>query len=219
VTEQTNFADQFAHFVTCSLLALELAKIEGHCQSSPAEHKFLMAWLQQSIKQKRFPKPVTREAQLLQKLGRSRGQLAQLKKRLTQIFNDYSVAKAKINCAEGSYLRRMFDACALLGTDGWKCKVGLERDWGKEGAVDFEEKTLFCIKEHLEEGFDDDGVLLMPASLFVVGDPQLMIDRFYEKGLQLYSRQRNVYAGKRQEHFEIWPNNKLPGAAANPSAI
>ncbi|CAI2160196.1 Protein of uncharacterised function (DUF2913) [Serratia fonticola] len=71
-----------AHLAFCALVALHTAIQQGAVTSPMAEHLFLVRWLATAQKQKRFPRSVAIDIQLLLDKGRKLGIEAKLRTRL-----------------------------------------------------------------------------------------------------------------------------------------
>jgi hypothetical protein len=71
-TSRPNYHD-LAHLAFCALVALQTAVQGGAVTSPMAEHLFIVRWLATAQKQKRFPKTVAIDIQLLLDKGRKQG--------------------------------------------------------------------------------------------------------------------------------------------------
>ena len=82
--EQT--VSDLAHLAWCALMALRLAQQEGQALSPLTIHTFLVRWLADVQKQRRFPRSVATDIDSLLRLGRQKGPEAGLLRRLEYLW-------------------------------------------------------------------------------------------------------------------------------------
>ncbi|WP_373226492.1 DUF2913 family protein, partial [Enterobacter cloacae complex sp. ESBL7] len=78
--------DDLAHFAWCALVGLRLAQQDGQARSPLAIHTFLVRWLADVQKQRRFPRSVAPDIDSLLRLGRMKGPAADLQQRLQYLW-------------------------------------------------------------------------------------------------------------------------------------
>ncbi|SFD31718.1 DUF2913 family protein [Pseudoalteromonas denitrificans] len=73
----------------CGLVSLAIAQQNGDCGfNAMQENKFLSMWLHSAYKQKRFPKAIAPDLEHLMKIAKSKGQFAQLKSLLNELYQN-----------------------------------------------------------------------------------------------------------------------------------
>src|SRR5690606_6761653 len=75
-----------AHFAWCALVGLRLAQQDGQALSPLTIHTFLVRWLADAQKQRRFPRSVASDIDSLLRLGRMKGPAADLQQRLQYLW-------------------------------------------------------------------------------------------------------------------------------------
>lgn len=78
-THPDQITHDLANLAFCALVALQTAVQDSSVASPMAEHLFIVRWLATAQKQKRFPKTVAMDIQLLLDKGRKQGIGAKLK--------------------------------------------------------------------------------------------------------------------------------------------
>ena len=76
-----------AHFAWCALVGLRLAQQDGQARSPLTIHTFLVRWLADVQKQRRFPRSVAPDIDSLLRLGMMKGPAATLLQRLEYLFD------------------------------------------------------------------------------------------------------------------------------------
>ncbi|WP_254304350.1 DUF2913 family protein [Candidatus Sodalis sp. SoCistrobi] len=75
-----------SHLAFCALVALHFAREDAVASSPYAENLFLIRWLAQAQKQKRFPKSVAVDIEWLLEKGRKQGPAGKLKQHLEYLW-------------------------------------------------------------------------------------------------------------------------------------
>ncbi|QGX92481.1 DUF2913 family protein [Tatumella sp. TA1] len=169
-----------AHFAWCALIALHIVQQDGQALTPLASHAFLLRWLAGAQKQKRFPRTVAQDIESLLRLGRQKGPLAQLQKRLDYLWNA---------CAEPllhqSDLLRLTHAVEHIRTHGWINAVVEDAGWdcGQLQAEYRASSALLIKKSDLARSFSEDGTLLAPVHFLVIGDTAAIVEIFLAQKL------------------------------------
>lgn len=109
----------FAHLVFCALTALHLAQQDNTISSSHAENVFLLRWLNQARKQKRFSKAVAKDIELLTLQGQKQGVSGSLRRALKDLWKE----------ANPHTLMRLTMAIKSLVSAGWENAVVTREEW------------------------------------------------------------------------------------------
>ncbi|WP_447881422.1 DUF2913 family protein [Serratia fonticola] len=159
-----------AHLAFCALVALQTAVQDGIVTSPMAEHLFIVRWLATAQKQKRFPKTVAIDIQLLLDKGRKQGIGAKLKSHL-----DYVWRSCSGEIRQQSDLFRLTYSLESLKVLGWRNELVTPDEWDSE-ALDDAAPALYVIKAVLQSAFTGEGQLVTPLTFKVVGDTQIVVD-------------------------------------------
>ncbi len=159
-----------AHLAFCALVALQTAIQDGAVTSPMAEHLFIVRWLATAQKQKRFPKTVAIDIQLLLDKGRKQGIGAKLKSHL-----DYVWRSCSGEIRQQSDLFRLTYSLESLKVLGWRNELVTPDEWDSE-ALDDAAPALYVIKAVLQSAFTSEGQLVTPLTFKVVGDTQIVVD-------------------------------------------
>ncbi|WP_127960521.1 DUF2913 family protein [Serratia microhaemolytica] len=161
-----------AHLAFCALVALQTAIQDGAVASPMAEHLFIVRWLATAQKQKRFPKTVAIDIQLLLDKGRKQGIGAKLKSHLAYVWRSRSG-----DIQQQSDLFRLTYTLESLKTLGWRNELVTSAEWDS-GALD--ETTVgpavYVVKTALQSAFTSEGRLITPLVFKVAGDTQTIVD-------------------------------------------
>lgn len=161
---------ELGHLAFCALVALHTAVQQGTVTSSMAEHLFLMRWLATAQKQKRFPRSVVIDIQLLLDKGRKQGLGANLKTRVEYLWQTCSG-----DLRQQSDLFRLTYAIETLKAQGWGNELVTQAEWD-DGVVEGTEPALYVVKSALSEEFTQEGRLITSLEFRIAGDAQLFVD-------------------------------------------
>lgn len=157
------------HFAWCALVGLRLAQQDGQARSSLTIHTFLVRWLADVQKQRRFPRSVAPDIDSLLRLGRMKGPAADLQQRLQYLWQ---------SCTEPvtlqSDLFRLTYAIEHLKSQGWANAVVSDGEWDNEALLVEEYSdadALLVRKSALTGGFTDEGRLVAPVEFLVTCQP------------------------------------------------
>lgn len=159
-----------AHLAFCALVALQTAVQDGAVTSPMAEHFFIVRWLATAQKQKRFPKTVAIDIQLLLDKGRKQGIGAKLKSHLEYVWRSCSG-----EIRQQSDLFRLTYTLESLKVLGWRNELVTPAEWDSE-ALDDVAPAMYVIKAVLQSAFTSEGQLVTPLTFKVVGDTQIVVD-------------------------------------------
>jgi Protein of unknown function (DUF2913) len=159
-----------AHLAFCALVALQTAVQDGAVTSPMAEHFFIVRWLATAQKQKRFPKTVAIDIQLLLDKGRKQGNGAKLKSHLEYVWRS---CNGEIR--QQSDLFRLTYTLESLKVLGWRNELVTPAEWDSE-ALDDVAPAMYVIKAALQSAFTNEGQLVTPLTFKVVGDTQIVVD-------------------------------------------
>ncbi|WP_447880654.1 DUF2913 family protein [Serratia fonticola] len=166
-----------AHLAFCALIALQTAIQDGAVTSPMAEHLFIVRWLATAQKQKRFPKTVAIDIQLLLDKGRKQGIGAKLKSHLEYVWRSCSG-----EIRQQSALFRLTYTLESLKTLGWRNELVTPAEWDS-GALDDAAPALYVVKTALQSAFTAKGQLIAPLEFKVVGDMQTVVDALVANGM------------------------------------
>ncbi|WP_447877018.1 DUF2913 family protein [Serratia fonticola] len=177
VTHPDQTTRDLAHLAFCALIALQTAVQDGAVTSPMAEHLFIVRWLATAQKQKRFPKTVAMDIQLLLDKGRKQGIGAKLKSHLEYVWRSCSG-----EVRQQSDLFRLTYTLESLKTRGWRNELVTTAEWDSE-ALDDAAPALYVIKAVLQSAFTGEGQLVTPLTFKVVGDMQTVVDALVANGM------------------------------------
>lgn len=112
------------HLAFCALIALHTAVQQGAVTSPMAEHLFLVRWLATAQKQKRFPRSVAIDIQLLLEKGRKQGIDAKLRTHFEYVWHSCSGELKHQND-----LFRLTYAIESLKAQGWRNELVTQTEW------------------------------------------------------------------------------------------
>jgi hypothetical protein len=138
--------------------------------SPMAEHLFIVRWLAIAQKQKRFPKTVAIDIQLLLEKGRKQGNGAKLKSHLEYVWRSCSG-----EIRQQSDLFRLTYTLESLKTLGWRNELITPAEWDSE-VLDDADPALYVVKAALQSAFTKEGQLITPLEFKVAGDTQIVVD-------------------------------------------
>ncbi len=158
-----------AHLAFCALVALHTAIQQGAVTSPMAEHLFLIRWLATAQKQKRFPRSVAIDIQLLLDKGRKLGVEAKLRTRL-----EYAWRSCSGDLRQQSDLFRLSYAIETLKAQGWRNELLTLAEWNN-GVSGEQEPAMYVAKSTLNAAFTTEGRLIAPLEFKIAGDAQCFV--------------------------------------------
>ncbi|MGK2890085.1 DUF2913 family protein [Klebsiella michiganensis] len=170
-----------AHLAWCALVGFRLAQQDGQALSPLTIHTFLVRWLADAQKQRRFPRSVAPDIDSLLRLGRQKGPAAGLLKRL-----EYLHQSCTEPLTQQSDLFRLTHAIEYLRSQGWVNEVVTDEEW-EPGALYTEYadvSALLVRKSELQRHFTEEGKQSAPVDFIVVGDTRVVGDSFEARALR-----------------------------------
>ncbi|WP_447877143.1 DUF2913 family protein [Serratia fonticola] len=177
VTHSDQTTHDLVHLAFCALVALQTAVQDAAVTSPMAEHLFIVRWLATAQKQKRFPKTVAMDIQLLLDKGRKQGIGAKLKSHLEYVWRSCSG-----EIRQQSDLFRLTYTLESLKTRGWRNELVTTAEWDSE-ALDEAGPVLHVVKAALQSAFNNEGRLIEPLAFKVAGDTQVVVDALIASSL------------------------------------
>lgn len=170
-----------AHFAWCALTALRLAQQDGQALSPLTIHTFLVRWLADAQKQRRFPRSVATDIDSLLRLGRQKGPAAGLLNRLEYLWHSCTEP-----VSQPSALFRLTHAIEHLKSQGWVNAVVADEEWAPETLYTEYANTpaLLVRKSELQRHFNERGQQTAPVDFIVAGDSRVVGDAFDARELR-----------------------------------
>ncbi|MCE1608852.1 DUF2913 family protein [Enterobacter ludwigii] len=178
-----------AHFAWCALVGLGLARQDGQALSPLSIHTFLVRWLADAQKQRRFPRSVASDIDSLLRLGRQQGPAAGLVKRL-----EYLLQSCTEPLAKQSDLFRLTHAIEYLRSQGWVNAVVSDEEWVPEAlyAEYADVSALLVRKSELQRHFTEEGKQSSPVEFIVAGEVRVVGDAFDARELRYAPREQQA---------------------------
>ncbi len=177
--EQT--VSDLAHLAWCALMALRLAQQDGQALSPLTIHTFLVRWLADVQKQRRFPRSLAADIDSLLRLGRHKGLAAGLLNRLEYLWHSCTEP-----VSQQSALFRLTHAIEHLKSLGWVNAVVSDEEWVPETlfAEYANASALLVRKSELQRHFTDEGKQSAPVVFVVAGEVCVVGDAFGARELR-----------------------------------
>lgn len=155
------------HLAWCAMIALQLAKRDGQVTSESQENVFLTRWLATALKQRRFPREVTRDIEWLLKQGRTLGSMAKLREKL-----DYQWSSCIGELSAQNDFFRLTYALEEAKEKRWLYRVLTDREWTGRNAVvmNASVNAIYISRSSLDVIFDDDGNQISPLIARIMGN-------------------------------------------------
>ncbi|EME7695696.1 DUF2913 family protein [Salmonella enterica] len=164
VTEQ---AARSGHLAWCALIALHLARQDGHIHSESQENLFLVRWLAGAEKQRRFSREVATDISWLLKQGRQSGLNARLRSKLEFLWRAGSG-----DILEQTDMFRLTWGLDTLKGFRWGYYVLSDSEWSgrRRMRLSPDVNAVSLLQSSLERAFADDGRQLHPVRVKVNGN-------------------------------------------------
>ena len=170
-----------AHFAWCALVGLRLAQQDGQARSPLTIHTFLVRWLADAQKQRRFPRSVAPDIDSLLRLGRQKGPAADLQQRLQYLWHSCTEP-----VSQQSDLFRLTHAIEHLRSQGWVNAVVADEEWVPE--ILYTEyaniSALLVRKSELQCHFNEQGQQTAPVESVVAGEVRVVGEAFDARELR-----------------------------------
>ncbi|ELQ9310802.1 DUF2913 family protein [Serratia marcescens] len=155
----------------CALVALSIARQDGVAGTPLAEHLFLVRWLATAQKQKRFPKCVVIDIAHLLEQGRQKGPASKLREKLQSLWQSCTAPLTM-----QSDLFRLTYVTEKLREQGWKNFTLDSKSWKDERfPASCPPNGFYTEESALHAVYSDDGRLISPLYLRIVGDVDLLL--------------------------------------------
>lgn len=162
-------------------MGLRLAQQDGQALSPLTIHTFLVHWLADAQKQRRFPRSVAPDIDSLLRLGRQQGPAVGLLKRL-----EYLHQSCTEPLVQQSDLFRLTHAIEYLRAQGWVNAVVSDEEWLPESlcAEYADVSALLVRKSELQRYFTEEGKQSAPVDFIVAGDSRVVGDTLEARELR-----------------------------------
>lgn len=204
------------NLVLGGLIALESEKKES--ASCINETIFLGKWLKRVKKQKIFPKSLSAEIDYFLELYNSKRMSSGLSSTFYQIKRELKLQINAFLAPNLSDKSNFESAIKVLSENGWSVSLPIANDpKTNEPYRPKSRKEIFTTKWYWKNAFDTNQKLAKELSIFVVSDPQKVIDCLYDfgfiltKGLFSSDNEGNDY-----HQFIMFPDNNYKGTIAFP---
>ncbi|WP_281853147.1 DUF2913 family protein [Enterobacter sp. 200527-13] len=170
-----------AHFAWCALVGLRLAQQDGQARSPLTIHTFLVRWLADVQKQRRFPRSVAPDIDSLLRLVRMKGPAADLQQRLQYLWQSCTEP-----VTQQSALFRLTHAIEHLKSQGWVNAVVADEEWVPETLYTeyADVSALLVRKSELQRHFTEEGKQSAPVAFIVAGEVRVVCDAFDARDLR-----------------------------------
>lgn len=177
-----------AHFSWCALVGLRLVQQDGQALTPLTIHTFLVRWLADAQKQRRFTRSVAPDIDTLLRLGRQQGPAAGLLKR-----QEYLHQSCTEPLAQQSDLFRLTHAIEYLRAQGWVNAVVSDEEWEPESlyAEYADVSALLVRKSELQRHFTEQGRQSAPVDFIVAGDSRVVGDILSVRELRYVIREQH----------------------------
>lgn len=178
-----------AHFAWCALVGLRLAQQDGQAMSPLTTHTFLVRWLADAQKQRRFPRSVATDIESLLRLGRQKGPAAGLLNRLQYLWHSCTEP-----VTQQSDLFRLTHAIEYLRSQGWVNAVVTDEEWMSESLYSeyADTSALLVRKSELQRHFTEQGRQSAPVDFMVVGDGRVVGEVLDSRALRYVIREQRA---------------------------
>lgn len=157
--------EKLAHLAWCILTAVSLARQEGKARSSLQTHMFIMQWLLNAQKHKRFARELAPDIIWLQEQGKRCGPAARLYQKVEYIW----LASAG-EFRQKSTLFRFTHMIDTLRAMGWQDNLLSETEWAAGLKPAGKVCAIYTPKDELHRAFTEKGELVKPLELRLTGD-------------------------------------------------
>ncbi|EAA2307160.1 DUF2913 family protein [Salmonella enterica subsp. enterica] len=160
-------ADRSAHLAWCALIALHLARQDGHVHSESQENLFLVRWLAGAEKQRRFSRDMASDIRWLLKEGRSLGIRARLRSKLEYLWR----AGSGDILAQTDMFRLTWGLDTLKGYR-WCYHILSDSEWSGQRRMHLspDVNAVSLLRSSLNRAFADDGSQVYPVRVRVNGN-------------------------------------------------
>jgi len=178
-----------AHFAWCALVGLRLAQQDGQARSPLTIHTFLVRWLADVQKQRRFPRSVAPDIDSLLRLGRMKGPAADLQQRLQYLWQSCTEP-----VTQQSALFRLTHAIEHLKSQGWVNAVVADEEWVPETlSAEYADVSALLVRQsELQRHFTEEGKQSAPVEFIVAGEVRVVGDAFDARALRYVIQEQHA---------------------------
>jgi len=202
------------------LISLTSAQDVGKVNYHPvSETIFLAKWLKRIKKQKRYPKTVAKEIDGFLELYTSEGRSAGLAALFHKMYTEFQLVNDTKKQYPQSAKTRFELAMNTLQENGWHTSLPINHDPITDKPYRPQHKReVFTTKWYWKNAFDEQGHLTKSLSIFVVSQPQQVIDDLHLHGFILVKGASSKdEEGNSYVQFILFPDNNCTGEAAIPT--
>lgn len=215
-----NRSSDLYYMILGGLIALSSEQNVGKLSSkTSSENTFLGKWLKRAKKQRRYPKSVSTDIDNFLDVYFKQGHTGDLSLLFKNTFCEFQTLKRVPKIKEETDKQRFDYAMKSLIKAGWH--VSLPIDHSKDSDAPYrpiKSKEIFTTKWYWQGAFNEESKLVKPFSIFVVSDPQMVIDCFYEHGFILVvGLSSHDNEGNDYYQYQIFPKNNCYGKLAIPN--
>ena len=168
------------HLAWCALVALGIQRHDRLVTTEAQENIFLIRWLADARKQKRFPRNLTEHIDWLLAQGRRLGVRARLNQKLHYLW---LISSGDLHNMPD--LLRLTYAIEMAKAGGWQYDLVDEKKMAA-GMSRFQNMNSFCLERTaIEKGFDSNGKLIAPLHIRVFGQVENLLALLDCLGLKL----------------------------------
>lgn len=168
------------HLAWCALVALGFQRRDRLVVTEAQENIFLIRWLADARKQKRFPRNLTEHIDWLLAQGRRLGVRARLNQKLHYLW-----LMSSGDLHNMPDLLRLTYAIEMAKAGGWQYDLVDEKKMAA-GISKFQNMNSFCLERTaIENGFDSSGKQIAPLHIRVFGQVERLLSLLECLGLKL----------------------------------
>lgn len=200
------------------LIALALEQKTGSLVFN--ETIFLGRWLKRIKKQKCYPKSLSGEIDYFIDLYSLKGRNANLANAFNKIYKELKIVQ-NVHLKKGLTDKVKFDTAMKALADDWHISLPIKHD-PKTGIPYRPEnrKEVFTTKWYWNDAFDEQQTLVKELSIFVVSNPQKVIDCLYLNGfISVKGMTSKDEHGNCFYQYILFPANDYTGDIAYPSEL
>ncbi len=186
-----------------------------------SENTFLGKWLKRAKKQKRYPKSVSADIDNLLQIYIKGGRSGNLSLFFREYLCEFQILKGVSKHFSETEKQRFDNAMESLTREGWHISLPIAHSKHSDAPYSPRKaKEIFTTTWYWSGAFNIENRLVKSFSIFVVSEPQIVIDYLYEHGFVLImglSSQDNE--GNDYQQYQIFTNNNCYGDLAVPSKL
>jgi hypothetical protein len=184
-----------------------------------SENIFLGKWLKRVKIKRCYPKSVSNDIDNLLHLYSIDGRTGNLATLFRKIVGEFQMIKAMPQQFSQTEKQRFDSAMCHLALEDWFISLPIKHD--KESDAPYRpirKKEIFTTKWYWDSTFNEQNKLTKPFSIFVVSNPQPVIDYLYDYGFVLtMGLSSHDNEGNDYYQYQLFPNNNYYGDIAIPS--